>query len=49
MSFVAWAQVALLLALVFAAAFPVGRYMAGVFTGEIAFTPCALSSAPSAG
>ena len=37
MSLVAWAQVALLLALVFAAAFPVGRYMAGVFTGEIAF------------
>ncbi len=37
MTLVAWAQVALLLALVFAAAFPVGRYMSGVFTGEIAF------------
>jgi K+-transporting ATPase ATPase A chain len=37
MTLVAWAQVTLLLALVFAAAFPLGRYMAGVFTGGIAF------------
>jgi K+-transporting ATPase ATPase A chain len=37
MSLVAWAQVALLLALVFAAAFPGGRYLAGVFTGEVRF------------
>jgi K+-transporting ATPase ATPase A chain len=37
MSLVAWAQIALLLALVFASAFPCGRYMAGVFTGEIRF------------
>jgi K+-transporting ATPase ATPase A chain len=37
MTLVAWAQCALLLALVFAAAFPLGAYMAGVFTGGIAF------------
>jgi K+-transporting ATPase ATPase A chain len=37
MSLVAWAQVALLLALVFAAAFPGGRYLAGVFTGAVRF------------
>jgi K+-transporting ATPase ATPase A chain len=37
MCLVAWAQIALLLALVFASAFPCGRYMAGVFTGQIRF------------
>jgi K+-transporting ATPase ATPase A chain len=37
MSLVAWVQVFLLLALVFAAAFPGGRYLAGVFAGEFRF------------
>jgi K+-transporting ATPase ATPase A chain len=34
MTLIGWAQIALTLALVFAAAFPVGKYMASVFAGE---------------
>jgi K+-transporting ATPase ATPase A chain len=34
MTLIGWAQIALTLGLVFAAAFPVGRYMAKIFAGE---------------
>ena len=34
MTLIGWAQIALVLGLVFAAAFPVGKYMAVVFSGE---------------
>jgi K+-transporting ATPase ATPase A chain len=34
MTLIGWAQIALVLGLVFAAAFPLGKYMAMVFTGE---------------
>jgi K+-transporting ATPase ATPase A chain len=37
MTFIGWAQIALTLALVFAASFPVGKYMATVFAGEATF------------
>jgi K+-transporting ATPase ATPase A chain len=37
MSFSGWAEIALTLALVFAAAFPLGRYMATIFTGGRSF------------
>ena len=37
MTLLGWAQIALVLALVFAAAFPLGKYMANLFAGERVF------------